>query len=35
MYMDFIALYTDGPDNGLWAKSCLPIYSMKYVVKEQ
>jgi len=35
MYIDFSALYTDGPDNGLRAKSCLPIYGMKFVVKEQ
>ena len=35
MYIVFTALYTDGPDNGLRAKSCLPVYSMKFVVKEQ
>jgi len=33
--MDIMALYTDDPDNGLRAKSCLPIYGMKFVVKKQ
>jgi hypothetical protein len=35
MYIDFSALYTDEHDKDLRAKSCSPIYGMKFVVKEE